>query len=145
MTPQARFNRAWPADWQPDDGPGRLEKSTHLMIGESRLEVHWSRRDALVWCNVLCNQHGTPYVIPSATSHGDALRCIPAKWAWAALDEVAAGRPLPPVPVWAREALVVARQDRLFGYAKRESELRALLAERDRIIALDTVLLGETP
>ena len=136
MTPRERFKAAWPADWQPDNGPGRLEKSTHLMIGQSRLEVHWRKHDALVLCNVLCNQHGTPYVIPSATPHGGALRCIPETWAWGALDEVASGRPLPPVPAWAQEALVKARAQRLEGYAKREAELRDLLIARDRIANL---------
>lgn len=136
MTPQQRFKAAWPADWQPDNGPGRIEKSTHLMIGQSRLEVNWRKHDALVTCNVLCNQHGTPYVIPPATSHGGAIACIPDKWAWAALDEVAAGRPLPTVPEWAQDALVKARNQRLDGYAKREAELRDLLVARDHIASL---------
>ncbi len=137
MTPQERFRHAWPGDWQPDNGPRRLEKSTHLMIGESRLEVNWRSKDALVTCNVLCDRHGTPYVIPSATSHGGALRCIPEKWAWAALDEVAAGRPLPPVPEWARDALVKARAQRLEGYAKREAEAAVMRAEAARLADLD--------
>jgi hypothetical protein len=138
MTPQERFIAAWPADWQPGNSPGRrLEKSTHLMIGQSRLEVNWRQKDALVTCNVLCNRHGTPYVIPSATSHGGALRCIPEKWAWAALDEVAAGRPLPSVPEWAKDALVKARAQCLEGYTKREAELRDLLIAHDRIAAIE--------
>jgi hypothetical protein len=136
MTPQERFKAIWPADWQPDNGPGRVEKSTHLMIGQSRLEVNWRKHDALVTCNVLCNRHGVPYVIPSATSHNGALRCIPEVWAWGALDEVIAGRPLPPVPEWARDALAKARMQRLEKYAKQEAELRALLVARDRIASL---------
>jgi len=138
MTPQERFKAAWPADWQPDTPPfGSYEKSTHLMIGQSRLNVNWRKNgDAFVTCNILCNEHGTPYVVPSAISHSSALACIPEVWAWAALDEVIAGRPLPTVPEWARVAIAKARLQRLDKYAKQEAELRAVLVARDRIASL---------
>ena len=56
--------------------------------------------------------------------------------AWGALDEVIAGRPLPPVPPWAREALARAQVQRLEGYAKREAEAVVMRAEHDRLSCL---------
>lgn len=140
MTAQERLRQAWPADWRVGANP---KTSTYLMIGESCLSVAWHKRDALVTCRDTRRRFEYCAVLPDPTSHDGALRQIPASWAWAALDEAAAGRPLPPVPTWAQDALVKARAQRLEGYAKREAELRDLLISRDRIAML--ALSAPTP
>lgn len=133
MTAQERLRQAWPADWRVGANP---KTSTYLMIGESCLSVAWRKRDALVTCKDTRRRFERSALLPDPTSHEGALRCIPERWAWGALDEVIAGRPLPPVPPWAREALTRAQVQRLEGYAKREADAVAMRAEHERLSRL---------
>ena len=129
MTLLDRLRQDLPADWQPAPQDPRLDgwyadaaRTVYLTIGERRLFVGARSHGGIV---------GEPGWGLRSARWSALHRSIRESVARLALDHAREGKPIPPVPTWAAQALRLAQANRLRTLAEREAKARQDLAAID--------------
>lgn len=135
MTLLDRLRQELPADWHPAPQDPRLDgwyadaaRTVYLTIGERRLFVGARSHGGIV---------GEPGWGLRSARWSVLRRSICEGVARLALDHAREGKPIPPIPTWAAQAICIEQVRRLGTLAGREARI---LADLDRLRAEQAII-----